>query len=375
MVTPVLRPARLVGLRAGRDLLAVGNRLQAVAGHAQGDEVVESRPRPALAEGEVVLDGAALVAVALDRHPEEVELLERLRVLGEHRAVRFPDVRAVVVEADVLEEAHAVDLVRGHLLEAVVFVGLGGDVVGRRGRRGWRRRGDGRRCGGRQRRRRARSPAAARERERRDEHHGNEELLHSTTPQGFFSSSLLTDFLKLRMPSPRPRPSSGMRLVPKMRITMTRMRMISGKPRPNMAPPLRRPGRAARPSDDTATPESRSFLPLVLLEGGHVELERRQADDLQVDAALRAADDLSLVDVVLVDLDVGLAFGAHRHPRILFHSPPAFSKTIRPPTMVITTRVFRMSAGATAVGSRSSTVKSARLLTAMVPRSPSSKAP
>src|SRR5438309_11190850 len=56
------------------------------------------------------------------------------------------------------------------------------------------------------------------------------------------------------MPSPMPRPSSGRRLVPKMRMTMTKRRTISGKPRLNMTFP---PGNLAarlgeRLLDDTS---------------------------------------------------------------------------------------------------------------------------
>src|SRR5258708_35224485 len=47
------------------------------------------------------------------------------------------------------------------------------------------------------------------------------------------------------MPSPRPRPSSGILLVPKISTTMTKMRSISGKPRLNMTFP---PGKLCRPT-------------------------------------------------------------------------------------------------------------------------------
>src|SRR5262245_49161209 len=80
VVAPVAGPALLVGIRAHGDLLAVGDRLHAVRGHAQRDQVVVGRLGAPLAQRQVVLDGAALVAVALDRDLDEVELLERLAV-------------------------------------------------------------------------------------------------------------------------------------------------------------------------------------------------------------------------------------------------------------------------------------------------------
>jgi len=46
---------------------------------------------------------------------------------------------------------------------------------------------------------------------------------------------------------------------------------------------------------------------------GDVELQGRKAHHLELDPALGAADDLTLVHVVLVDLDVGFAFRADGH--------------------------------------------------------------
>ena len=66
----VLRPAALLGLGADRALLAVGEGAQPVAGHAQRAQVVLDRVGAPLAEGQVVLVGAALVGVPLDRHQE-----------------------------------------------------------------------------------------------------------------------------------------------------------------------------------------------------------------------------------------------------------------------------------------------------------------
>src|SRR5438477_3540142 len=122
VVAAVAGPAVLGGLLAERDLLAVRHRLETVGGDAKGHQVIEGGLGPPLAQGEVVLDRAALVAVPLDGHAQEVEPLERIRVLVEGRAVGLPDVRAVVVEVDLREEAHALDLVRGHPPDAPVHV-------------------------------------------------------------------------------------------------------------------------------------------------------------------------------------------------------------------------------------------------------------
>ncbi len=67
MRAPVLRPGRVVVTGIERELLAVADRAHLVGGNAQRDQVVLRRQRAPLAQREVVLGGAALVAVALDR--------------------------------------------------------------------------------------------------------------------------------------------------------------------------------------------------------------------------------------------------------------------------------------------------------------------
>src|SRR5262249_44726206 len=62
----VLRPARDVVADRDRALLAVGNRPHALCLDAARDEIIAHRLRPAGAERDVVLAGAALVGVALD---------------------------------------------------------------------------------------------------------------------------------------------------------------------------------------------------------------------------------------------------------------------------------------------------------------------
>ena len=61
------------------------------------------RVRTALAEREVVLGAAALVAVAFDRHDAEIARVELVGVLPQPSARIFADLRAVVVEVHGLE--------------------------------------------------------------------------------------------------------------------------------------------------------------------------------------------------------------------------------------------------------------------------------
>ena len=139
----VPRPALLVGLLAERDLLAVRHRLQAGGVDAQRDQVVVGGLRAPLAQRQVVLDRAALVAVALDRDAEEVELLQGVGVLRQDRAVAVAQVGAVVVEVDVGEQAHLLHLVDRLLCSArtrsasaptpAVAAGAGGGVSGAAG--------------------------------------------------------------------------------------------------------------------------------------------------------------------------------------------------------------------------------------------------
>src|SRR5216684_5655646 len=82
VVAPIAGPAVLRRLLAERYFLSVGHGLEAVRGHAERHEVVVGGLGAPLAEREVVLDRPALVAVPLDGHAQEVELLEGVRVLG-----------------------------------------------------------------------------------------------------------------------------------------------------------------------------------------------------------------------------------------------------------------------------------------------------
>ena len=75
------------------------------------DQVVHGRLRAPLAERQVVLVGAALVAVALDQHEVVVGLQPR-RVGVEHLRVGRPDIVLVEVEEDVLEVVGGPELTR-----------------------------------------------------------------------------------------------------------------------------------------------------------------------------------------------------------------------------------------------------------------------
>src|SRR5271168_2250573 len=72
----VLRPRGLVRAEHDRPLLAVADRAQPAGGDARGDQVVLRGVGTTLAEGEVVLTRAALVAVTLDGEPLVRPLLQ-----------------------------------------------------------------------------------------------------------------------------------------------------------------------------------------------------------------------------------------------------------------------------------------------------------
>jgi hypothetical protein len=69
-------------------------------------------------------------------------------------------------------------------------------------------------------------------------------------------------------------------------------------------------------------------LVLVLL-GRDVQLDRRDRSDFEAAPALRAWNDVTLVYVVLVDIDVEVTLGARGHPHPpAQESPPVESVTI-----------------------------------------------
>src|SRR3989441_271606 len=98
LIVAVLRPGLLVVARVERPLFAVGHRLEATAVDAVAHEVLLGGRRAPVAEGEVVLVRAALVAVPGDADPEVRVRLEDGHLLIEDRDVFRPDVRLVEVE-------------------------------------------------------------------------------------------------------------------------------------------------------------------------------------------------------------------------------------------------------------------------------------
>src|SRR5262249_37555533 len=99
----VLRPAALRALAAQRPLRAVAQQGDAGAVDSQRDQVVPGGRRPALAERDVVLVGAALVGVALDQQERAGIGPEPARVVLEECPILAPDRVAVELEVDVTE--------------------------------------------------------------------------------------------------------------------------------------------------------------------------------------------------------------------------------------------------------------------------------
>src|SRR5262249_45132167 len=98
-----LGPARFIVIGADRPLFAIGEDAHAILRDTLADQIVHRRLRPTLAEREVVLVGAALVAVALDQHEHGRVALQPRRVGVECLGVARPDVVLVEVEVDVLQ--------------------------------------------------------------------------------------------------------------------------------------------------------------------------------------------------------------------------------------------------------------------------------
>src|SRR5215468_9251998 len=137
VVPAVLRPAALVVLSAHRPFLAVGDHGDAIRSDALGLQVAHGRLGTALAEGQVVLVGATLVAVAVD--PNE---LVRIRLEPVHVGIerlRITRTNPVRVEGEVHRLQGRVRLVvRGRSGSRGGRGGQGGGGGGR-GRGGGRR--------------------------------------------------------------------------------------------------------------------------------------------------------------------------------------------------------------------------------------------
>src|SRR5688572_1322173 len=105
MGAAVLRPRGLVARGIEGPFLSIGDGGQPVSGDAEVDEIVAGGAGALLAEGEVVIGGPALVAVALDGdfrramvlHPQRMFLEDAPRLVGE--------ASLVVVEVDVGQRA------------------------------------------------------------------------------------------------------------------------------------------------------------------------------------------------------------------------------------------------------------------------------
>src|SRR2546425_6624033 len=99
----ILGPARLVVIGAEGPFLAVGDDAQAALRHSLTDQIVHGRPGAALAQREVVLVGAPLVAMALDEHQHGGVALQPRRVGVRRLGVGRPDLVLVEVEVAVLQ--------------------------------------------------------------------------------------------------------------------------------------------------------------------------------------------------------------------------------------------------------------------------------
>ncbi len=93
-------PAGFRRLRAERALFAVADRLHALSLDPEVLKIAGRRIRPLLAEGEVVLVGPAVVAVAFDREALLRAGLEKLRHLAQGFAGLAAEFRAVEIEVD-----------------------------------------------------------------------------------------------------------------------------------------------------------------------------------------------------------------------------------------------------------------------------------
>src|SRR6266516_7377887 len=102
---PVARPACVVLLVAEGQLLAVADGRDALGGDALSHQVVLHGLRPLGPERQVVLDGAAAVAVPLELDLGAAVLAQPVEVAGERVTGGAVEVVAVVGEVDVLQDA------------------------------------------------------------------------------------------------------------------------------------------------------------------------------------------------------------------------------------------------------------------------------
>src|SRR5207245_10972614 len=100
LVAAILGPGLLVVAGIDGPLFAVRHRLDATRVDAVTQEVLLGRRGAPIAQGQVVLVGAALVAVSADADTQSRVRLQDRHLLVEHRGIAAPDDRLVVVEVD-----------------------------------------------------------------------------------------------------------------------------------------------------------------------------------------------------------------------------------------------------------------------------------
>src|SRR6266542_6823488 len=109
MAAAILGPGVFRVIRIERELLAVAHGAEPFGGDAERYQISARRQRTPLAQGEVVLRGAALIAVAFDRHDPGAVLLQDLGV-GRERLLTFGgNLGAVEIEEDRLQRRRLVD--------------------------------------------------------------------------------------------------------------------------------------------------------------------------------------------------------------------------------------------------------------------------
>src|SRR5208282_1087661 len=124
MAAAVLLPAGFVGSRAEGLFLAVADGGEAVGRNAQADQILFDGVGAAIAESEVVLGGAAFIAMAFDGRADLRIVAKEIGGLGEGLLGVCADVSLVVIEVGV-----------AHFLEEELVQGGLGSFGGRRRRR------------------------------------------------------------------------------------------------------------------------------------------------------------------------------------------------------------------------------------------------
>src|SRR5262244_1509696 len=98
MAAPVLLPAGLIAFHAERLFLTVADRAHPVGGNSLGNQELLHGRRSPVTESQVVLRGAAFVAVPLDGHLGLRIVAQEIRGLGQGFARIGPQVGLIQVE-------------------------------------------------------------------------------------------------------------------------------------------------------------------------------------------------------------------------------------------------------------------------------------